>query len=290
MTLKHYTKPEYPVLSALTKDYATESQYRADYIVRLQAGKNITIAVKHQVVSQGLQELLDNGTAAYGLHIHCRATRRRALLTTNQPNQTVALLDQDYAARTTIRGVIIATTEIAGWDAPDWSEDTKWALDYGPASVPQGGILASARAQSFKTTDLESGDSIVQMIPSDSAEEGRNHIDLSQHKIIIRMRPELYQELMQLKEQNKAIADALWASIYLPAIQQAVRRHRDDDCRDKRWATNVSRRMQQKLTELGEAIPDDELLQADDYRYAQMLMDNPIPKLLSLKDRDEEPE
>ena len=281
MTLKKHSKPPYPVLAASTGDYDAASSYQAAYVVRLLTGDAIAIGVQHRLQSPGLQSLLDAGQASYALYAQCQRTRQRALRLSPEPKQTVTLPDAEYAGRTTIRAMIIAAVDIPRYQASDWSPATRQLLADGIA-IPGAALLAAAQRESFDTGNLDPGDSIVQMIPSDYVDEGINRIELDKDKVIMKMPPAMYRQIRDMQA-NPDLADALWPSIYLPAIQQAVRHHRDEAYQGNRWTSNIRRQLEAKLAELKQSVPDDETLAANDYYYAQLLMNNPIPRLLAIQ-------
>lgn len=284
MTLKPNSKPPYPVLSALTRDdYDAKSSYRAEIVVRRQIGEAITIAAQHQLASPGIQELIAAGQAQYAVQVKCRDTRIRSLHQSEQPQQTVQLNDNEYAGRSTIQPLVIATADIADWQAADWTPRTKNMLPQG-ISIPPAALLAAGDRERFTTDDLETGDSIVQLAPTDAiTTPGQADFDLDGEKVIIKVHPDTYREIRRMQA-NEHFAAALWPGLYQQAIQLAVRCHRQEDYRNRRWAANIRRRLDKTLDGYR---PDDDEIASRDFYYAQLIMDNPLSKLLAMQTTSE---
>lgn len=282
MTLKPNSKPPYPVLSALTRaDYDAKSSYYAVFVVRRQIGDAITIATQHQLASPGIRELINAGQAQYAVHVKCRDTRIRSLHQSDQPNQTVKLNDREYAGRSTIQPLVIATSGIANWQAADWSPRTKNILPQG-ISIQSAALLAAGAREQFTTDDLGAGDSIVQLAPTDAIMPGHVDFDLEGDKVVIKVHPETYQDIRRMQA-NENFAAALWPGLYQQAIQLAVRCHRQEDCQSRRWAANIRRRLDHTL----DYRPDDDEIASRDFYYAQLIMDNPLSKLLTIQTTSE---
>ena len=283
MTLKPNSKPPYPVLAELTDDYQQDSTYQAEFLVRRQVGDAIVIAARHQLASPGIEFLLKAGKAQYGVRAFCAATRQRDLLLSSEPHQTLSLPDEEYTGTTRLIPVILTTEAIPDYQAADWSEKTKILL-MGPIALPPATLLAQGRTLRFKTGDLNSGDSIVQLIPADRVDQGKIEIDLESEKIKILVDPETFKQIRDMQA-NEDISGALWPSLYQQAIQRGLRFHRDENYQGKRWAINLARRL---AAATDGDLPDDETLIHKDYAYAQLIMDNPLSKMLEIRALPEE--
>ena len=283
MTLKPNAKPPYPVLAVLTDDYSSQSTYQAEFIIRRQVGDAIVIAAQHQLVSPGIERLIAQEQAQYAVRAACSATRQRTLQLSPEPRQTLSLPDEEYTGTTRLQPLIIATTAIAQYQAPDWSQKTKNLL-MGAIDLPQSTLLAQGNFHRFKTGELNSGDSIVQLIPAERIPPGRMEVDLESEKIKILTHPETFKQIRDMQA-NEDTAGALWPSLYQTAIQRGLRFHRDENYRQKRWAINLQRRL---AAATDGDLPDDETLLHKDYDYAQLIMDNPLSKMLEIRAVPEE--
>lgn len=285
MTLRANSKPPYPVLSPATGDYEATSAYQAEFTVRRRIGRDITIAVRHQLASPGLQRLIAAEAAEFATQVKCQDTRVRSLHQSDEPTQTIVLNDQDYAGITTIQPLIVAKGAIDHYQAQDWSSRTKGLLPEG-IFIPPAALLAAGDRHRFDVSQVPSGDSIVQLAPNDKMLPGEWDFDLDDDKIIIKVHPDTFKEIRELQA-NETIAAALWPSIYQSAIQHGIRFHRHEHYAAKRWAINIARSLREKL---GNNLPDDDQVANHDLKYAQLVMDQPLSSLLQIQTHVEDQE
>ena len=77
--------------------------------------------------------------------------------------------------------------------------------------------------------------------------------------------------------QDKETLQALYPSMYLRAIEEAIRQHRKDENSDKRWASRIT----DKLAEHNITADDTEILEANSLGFAQQIMENPLARITS---------
>ena len=284
MTLQSSSRPPYPVLTEVTDDYAATSEYSAEFLINRRIGRDITIGVRHHLASPGIRQLLDADQARYAVRITCADTRVRSLHTTATDTQTVTLDETDYLGRTDIEPLVVANGDIDNWRAPDWSPRIKGLLPEGIA-IPDAALLAAGIPEHFNPDDLTTGDSIVSLVPTTKADvpPGTFEIDPDGDKIKIIARPETIAQINHFQA-NDNISGALWPSMYLSAIQAGIRLHRHEDYRERRWAASIHSRL---VAAFGDDLPDNDDLAANELRYAQRIMDNPLTRMLAIQTNTE---
>lgn len=281
MTLQSSVRPPYPVLAENTNDYTSNSAYTVVSHITRRIGKDINIGVQHRLASPSILELVGKGQADYAIRISCPATRNRRLYIATDEKQAIVLPETEYQEHVDLEPMVIANTDIPAWRAADWSPRTKGLLPEGIA-IPGGALLAAAVRERIDLNDLPAGDSIVSLTPTDNPDLAVGHwqVDLNGDKIKIIARQETVTEIRRFLA-NETYHDAVWPSLYLSAIQTGVRRHQHEDHSDRRWAASIRRRLESCLGD--NYPPEQEDLDANDLHYAQLILEDPLAKMLSLQ-------
>ena len=275
MTTYNRIELPHPILKPGNNDYEVNIRFKADPVaIRHSAqAKEIIIGLKYTLNSPVLNNLIQDGRAQYQTLTECVATRLRELHHCSEDIHTIRLNTDQYHDEVQLRPFIIATTDISVISNDDWIPDIKALLPNG-TDVPSGAILAIGPENTFNLNTAAEYESYIDIAPSTAVEPQRFKIDLSGQRIVILIHPQDKLDIDRLR-QDEDSRQNLFPSIYLNAIEQAVRQHRQDEHVGKRW----SRRIAEKLAENNIAADDQEILQANSLDYAQQIMDNPLARI-----------
>ena len=166
---------------------------------------------------------------------------------------TIRLNADQYHGEVQLRPFIIATTDIPAIGNDDWTPAIKALLPNG-TGVPAGAILAIGLENTFDLNTAADHESYIDIAPSMAVEPQRFRIDLSGQRIVIQIHPDDKIAIDRLR-QDEDTRQNLFPSVYLNAIEQAVRQHRKDEHSGKRW----TRRIAEKLAENNIANDDPEI-------------------------------
>ena len=82
--------------------------------------------------------------------------------------------------------------------------------------------------------------------------------------------------------QDDATQGGLWPSIYLSAIETAIRKYQDALLEEKRWARSIEKKLEEQ-----EFDTSQDALEENCQEYAQTIMGNPLGRIL---ETEEEPQ
>ena len=275
MTSYNRRELPHPTLNPGGDDYQTHIRFGAALqTIRLNAqAREITIAVKYELNSPVLTSLIDEGQAHYHSLTQCLSTRLRESHRSSDAAHTIHLDANKYHGEVFLRPFIIAATDIPAISNRDWDPVIRELLPQG-ASVPAGAILAIANEKAFNLDMTEEQESYIDIIPSEDVEPKRFKISLSDERIGILINPDDRPDIERIRQDQDQI-QKLFPSMYLNAIEQAVRYHQKDEHQGKRW----SRRIADKLAEYNIPVDDKEVLEANSLYYAQQIMENPLARI-----------
>ena len=268
----------HPTLKPAGSDYEAGIVFWTEpaAIRRSAQAENITIALKYQLNSTVLQELIGTGRAHYHTLTECVATKLRESHRSHEDVHTIRLNAKEYLGQVLIKPFVVASQAIDKMASDDWATGVKELLPNG-TSVPSGAILAIGAEKSFetdKTTDLES---YVEITPSQAIQRGRFNVDLSGQRIVILINPDDKPDIDRMRRDEDSV-QVLFPSMYQRAIEEAVRLHRKDEYVDKRWAARIA----DKLNEYDLVSDQPEILEANSLDYAQQIMENPLARITML--------
>ena len=287
MTLMHRREIPHPVLTPWTDDYAPTSRFDAqvESIRRSDQAGRITIALTYHLTSPALQEMVSAGTAEYVTLTDASRSRARQAHRTTQDRHTISISLEDYQETVSIIPHIIASRTIDNLLPPEWSPFIREALPKG-ISIPQGAILALANPSNFSQAQAEATESIVEIVATDSItpkDTATFKLDISGDRISILVNPATKAAIDRLRKEPRTMA-LLFPSIYLAAIQEAVRKHTQEETASLRWAQVIAR----KLEDHGLQAQDPQELDQHALEWAQTLLEYPLAHLTGQDARKEE--
>ncbi len=274
MTTRNRHHLPHPALSPYGSDYQEHCRFHSEpRAIRVHQGQEIVIALEHRLECASLQQLVEQGKAGYLVLTDGVATRQRESHQSRQPNQTITLDATAYCGAVRLKPYVVALEPLAAWSSPDWRENIKVALPDG-ADLPQSAILALGHECRFDTKDAKEMHSIMQLAVSNQAQAGMFDLDLDNEQIVIKVDATGRNEIDRIRH-TEGWQDAMWLT-YLNAMVEAVRQHQNADYGHRRWARVIAA----ALTANELDASDREVVQAQAYRYAQIIMQKPLQRFI----------
>ena len=271
----------HPVLSPVNQDYQEGYGFSANVrnVRRSEDHRTIVIAVEYQLNEPTLAEMIRRQDARYITLTICPTTRVRDSHPCSEERQEIVLEAARYREELRIESLITTTREIPRFHSPHWAPELREFLPEG-ARIPSYAILALSNPTITNTEDSQHIESCVTITPSENTPPGEFDVSLDDDLIAISINPGDTPTLQRMRG-NEESQKKLWPSMYLTAIERAVREHRDEEHRGKRWTQAVEARIQ----EAGLEPADNEILKAKSLSIAQKLMEQPLRRII--EDEDE---
>ncbi len=267
----------HPTIKPGRNDYKDHIYFRADLpaIRRSARNEEISIALQYRLNSPVLRNLIQTGQAHYHTLTECVATKLRESHRSNTDSHTIQLDGRQYYGEIIIRPFIIASQAIENIPPDDWDSGITQLLPEG-TSVPKSAILAIGSEKIADPETTSNLESYVEIIPAQTVERGRFDIDLEGQRIVIRINPGDKPDIDRMRR-DENLRLPLFPSMYLRAIEQAVRCHLKDEYTDKKWANRIAN----KLGEHDLPTDDPEILEDRSLEYAQQIMENPLSLIIN---------
>ncbi len=267
----------HPILKPNGTDYVPQSFFRCEPVAirRSVQTQEITVAVRYSQNSEGLNKLIELGSAQFQCLTECVATLLRELYRSTTRNHTIRLSSTQYQGQVLLRPFIIATVDIPNFRCIDWSPSIQKLLPEG-AAIPVGSILAIGQETSFDVNTANEQESYIEITPSQDVDSSRFRIDLSGERIVIEINPDDKPAIDRIR-QDEDLLQSLFPSMYQRAVEEAVRQHRKEDHAGKRWAVRIAETLAEHQLE----TDDSDLLEANSLDYAQQIMQNPLARIIS---------
>ena len=281
MTTYNLRNIPHPVLSPVGQDYQDECSFRANVrnIRRSEDDGKIIIAIEYKLNEPTLRGMIQNGEAQYITLTKCPGTRVREAHQSQEEIQEIVLEATKYEGEIRIESLVTATRDIPGFHSPQWTPELLEFIPQG-TDIPAAAILAFANPTISNADDAKQLESCVVIIPSEHTPQGEFDLSLEDQLIAISVNPEDMPSLGRMRGDERGQAK-LWPSMYLAAIERAIREHRDEEHEEKQWVKTISDKLRENEMEAG----DPDILKARSLSMAQKLMEQPLRRII--EDEDE---
>ena len=231
----------HPVLRHGGKDYQPDTAFRAPIVgmKHLPKDRKIALAIQYELNDPALLELIRTGEAQYLTRTDCPTTHTREAHAGSRDSHPIELDDSRYSGKVEVRPFIITTRALEGFQSENWNPWLKSILPSG-VDVPTGTILAIAQAKSFSTERTPECQSCMELVGTSDVPEGQWRIRTDGDMIMIRINAQDKPKIDRMR-QDDATQGGLWPSVYLNAIETAIRRYQDALPEGKRWARAIER-------------------------------------------------
>ena len=270
----------YPLLSKATHDYPLSgfNCHVRDSV--LSNGETINLTLEYQLNCETLQSMIERCHADYAVQTACVRTFHRELYTAGQNSiQYLTMPAGNYAHEIIATPYIVATEPLRGFTSAEHAAEIKELKPEG-FDLPRGSILAVAESIRITIADT-SLHSVVDLVAINDIPRGHYDLDLGTDHIKICVNPADKLLLERLRSQRTAQLGrvTLATTFYLNAITQAL--HQMHNYTDSGWAQAI-----RIALERHEIDDDQETIRRNASRYAQIILEAPLGRLLvSLTDQ-----
>ena len=275
MTTFNHRNIPHPVLRPGGQDYRPEFEFRGNVANVRKDEENhcIVVAVQYQLTEPILLELVQQSRAQFTTMLDCPEGRSRESHSTQQEQQEITLDSRRYNGAVNVQSFITATQDIPKLHSPSWNAEITHLLAQG-TPLPEAAILAISHPGQFRTGDAEPLESCLVITPSDHIQEGRFDISLEDQLIAIRVNTRDKARIERARNEQRGTY--LWPSMYLAAIEQALRQHLLEEHQDKQWTQTIREQLERAEIDTN----DQETFMARTLTYAQQLLEDPMKRLI----------
>lgn len=276
MTTYNLRNIPHPVLSPVGQDYRDECSFRANVrnVRRSEDDGSIIIAIEYELNEPNLLKMIQSGEAQYITLTRCPGTRIREAHPCREERQEIVLESAMYLGEIQIDSLVTATRDIPGFHSPKWTPELLEFIPQG-TDIPAAAILAFADPTISNAGDTKQLESCLAIIPSENTPQGEFDVSLEDNLIAISINPGDMPSLERMRGDERSQAK-LWPSMYLAAIERAIREHRDEEHEGKQWVKTIS----DKLRENEMEASDPDILKAKSLPMAQRLMEQPLRRII----------
>ena len=281
------TSAPYPVLQNNLDDYRPEFSFRTHQVAPISQpnpGK-YSLELQHRLVCPSLQAALANGQASLITRTTCSLTRTRLThrAPAGPPGRHLILLDtSSHQGQVQHQSFIVSDEEGFYLDNNDWSAAVQAVFPDG-VLLHQGSILALSERGTAFTEDATKPVSLIDVDADLSQRRHAFQVSLNHDRIKILLHPADFTAVQRLRS-SPTSASALYPSLYLHAVHQAVLGLPDNAHNHLRWHRVISQRIE-------DIRPGLDLGQLSELslEIAQQLIDHPLSQILP-PEADEEDE
>ena len=264
----------YPLLSKATDDYPLSGFNCRVRNSVLSNGETINLALEYQLNCESLQSLIGHRHADYAVQTACVRTFHRELHSAGQNNiQYLTLPAGDYAHEIIATPYIVATEPLHGFTSADHAAEIRELKPDG-FDLPRGSILAVA--DSIRVTIADTSlHSAVDLVAINDIPRGHYDLGLGTDRIKLCVNPadKLLLERIRSQPTGQVGRATLATTFYLNAITQAL--HQMHEHPDSGWAQAI-----RIALERHEIDADNESIRRNASRYAQIILEAPLGRLL----------
>lgn len=274
----------YPVLSTVTDDYIKSSFY-----AELKRGPvlptQMTLEVTFSLNDDGIEKLIENGRAAYAVHIEGIASSYRKLYTTGKHENkvTIRLKPSEVGDSLELNMMVIAVKKINSYRNHNFNPEF-YDPDYKITSMDKGDILAFSPYKKLRIgLENENKHDAKSMMKVSGTKNKYMSVDLDGDVIYIRL-PELaYEKYKVLSERSKGNEKLLMITTVLPALSHVINKIQHGDVSEEsKWYVSLCDILK-KLNYNNETLK-----QEDPMQIAQKILNNPLDDAFEafFKERD----
>lgn len=270
----------HPVLLPRNSDYASEYKFDVD-IKTTHKDDGVLLSVRYSLTSGTLSDCIKRGDAKYFLVVKCNRTSKRDVHITDKSRFEWKLDQQNYEGKISLIPYIANTNNIKSFISPEHITDIREFSSAG-FDLPPGSILAIADPYEITLSSDRSAESIISLVPDDTIERDRYAIDLNEQYVLIRLHGETLNKLNNMR--GKPSEGALYPSLYLPALEYAMREYYGnvEDYKDAKWAESIRSILEEKNLTINEGEVGSSI-----HKIVQTLLENPLGALFRSPTEDD---
>ena len=275
----------YPLLAPWTDDYGDAIFSGSVPHVMLNNGKEISLTIKYHVTSQYLKELIADGAAKYVSLISCARTFTRITTSPSDQEEDIHILNSgDYAQELIFTPYVVSVRPIEGFISNEHAEEIRYVNPNGFRISPASMLAIGEQTRII----LEQGGSpysVIDLVADPKLGNGIFKVDTNDNRIKIYVSPRDKDWIEAMRQQATDSMDnsALFPSLYLHAVTEALRNLEDNS--DRNWTRTIRHALESHNIQ----ADDYEMLKDNALDYAQRIMEKPVGRFLTaFSNRDEE--
>lgn len=269
----------HPVIKPGGFDYKESCHFNMNLGEPVRSGDNICVRLSYVLESSTLRRMIDEGEAEFFLISECASTDNRTVHRTSKYEECVVLPLSENARKLQLRPYIIANNEFHLRCSNEHDAEFKELIPDG-VTLPTGSILAVGNPYEIILSKIPAIQAAIALKQDRHVKQGYYEIDLSRDSIGIKMHPETYEKVTDVRKRNKEI---LYPSLYVVAIEHAMRGMHDHE--DRLWVEALKKALTNKGIDYTDPDFKDDVL-----RHTLTILDGPLNHLAILDYRDEEDE
>ena len=266
----------YPFLSPWSDDYVEECSLSATMPEAiLTNGDTIDLHVRYHLTSRYLQKLVEEGKAQYVGLLTCVRTFERQAYPTPVADQHLTLSTHDFSQSFLFTPHICTSTEVQGFISDEHSEEYRQIRPQG-FDLPAASILAIGDTVAVSLEPASNPFSVIDLVKSNEVTDGTFDVKLDDDRIKVcfsEREKEATDRFRILGTQSTEVI-ALFSGVYLHAVTEALRNLSSHT--DKQWSDTVRWALHQNGI-----MEDDGEIAANALRYAQVIMEHPVGRMLT---------
>ena len=269
----------HPVLRHGGKDYRPDTAFKASItgMKHLPKDGKIALAIRYELNDPALLQLIETGEAQYLTRTDCPTTHTREAHINSIVSHPIEMEEFRYSGRVEVKSFMITTQALEGFRSENWNPWLQSILP-GGVDVPTGTILAIAQPKSFRTEKTPEYESCIELVGALDVPEGQWRIRIDSDMIVIRVNVQDKPKIDRIR-QDDTTQRGLWPSIYLSAIEKAIRKYQDALPEGKRWARSIEKKLEEQ-----EFDTSQDALEENCHEYAQTIMNNPLGRILETQE------
>ena len=229
----------------------------------------IHLKLSFDLSSSTINNFIAKNKAKYVVIMKSTKTIQRIILKSNKPVIHCTIPLSECTDKLTLTPYVICTQEIMLTYTNEHDDEIKNLINTG-ILLPVGSILAFGNSHEIEIDSLENVQAAIKISRENRVKEGTYEIDTNDDYIDITVHPNTYDKLSLIH--NKSV-DLLYPSIYVIAIERAIRDLKDNETR--KWSQALSKTLKKYNIET-----DDEDFDDKAYLHAQTILEKPLTRIL----------
>lgn len=268
----------HPVIKPNGGDYCDPCHFQVSILDSPINDKIMHIHYSYDLVSDTLNDLINNNKAEFVLIAKCVKTYHRTIHCTTKKEEIWALDVSNYASVMSLTPYVIATKEIHMNMSDEHDDELAIMLPNG-VDLQAGSILAIGKEYSTQFESIPNMEAATKLVIQNDLPDNTYKIMTDQEHIAVHLSPRTYTMVVNLRNNNR---DVLYPSIYLSVVETAIRDLKDHEGRG--WTLPLAN----ALHVAGIATDDKDDLAENANEYAQKILRNPLGKLANFSGSDDD--
>ncbi len=261
----------HPVIRPDGFDYRSECSFNMQINKATCTRDKINLELSYELHSVFISNMIKKEKAKVFAMIKCSKTNQRVMFDFTETHRSLDLQLTDYAGKINIIPYVVTTEEIHNFKSEEHDDEIQKLRPDG-MDLPTGAILAIGEQHEITIDSIEKIQAAISMVAKSTIGIGEYVIDANQDIISILINHKTLEGVRRLRQ---SAGPVLYASLYLTAIEHAIRTLTDND-EDHLWIQALRKTLHNHNIQ----IDDD--LKENANRHAQNILEESKSKLKPL--------